>query len=197
MRRVPRAVSDLFKKGFYHPQPKWVLWLTIGCSLALTAIVVLPSEPSKKPLPEIELIRAVKLPSPFPLTAEPHPSWERQAELESAIRQGLAQQYLRTVHAQKQVATPAPVAATALPVLDGDRFDRLAQCESGGDPTRVDASGKYRGAFQWLLSTWHSAGGSGDPINASYADQKEKAMYWATVANPSSQWPVCWPRSAG
>lgn len=79
--------------------------------------------------------------------------------------------------------------------LDGDRFDRLAACESGGDPTTNTGNG-YFGAFQWLLSTWHAAGGTGNPVDHSYTEQKAVAMHWATVANPYTQWPVCWPRSA-
>lgn len=79
--------------------------------------------------------------------------------------------------------------------MSGDRFDRLAMCESGGDPATNTGNGFY-GAFQFVLSSWHSAGGTGYPNEHSYAEQKAVALYWASVTNPYQQWPVCWPRSA-
>lgn len=81
-------------------------------------------------------------------------------------------------------------------VLDGDRFDRLARCESGGDPTNTSPDGQYLGAFQFLASSYRAAGGAGDPRADSYATQKGVAMRWASMTNPATQWPVCWPRSA-
>jgi hypothetical protein len=78
--------------------------------------------------------------------------------------------------------------------LTAERFDRLAQCESDGDPRAVN--GPYRGAFQFLLTTWHDAGGAGDPVDASYGEQQRVAMAWARVVDPASQWPVCWPLTA-
>jgi hypothetical protein len=77
-----------------------------------------------------------------------------------------------------------------------DRFDRLAMCEAAGDPTAVSPGGRYRGAFQFSLSTWQAAGGAGDPVDVSYAEQKRIAIAWAQVVEPSTQWPVCWPRTA-
>lgn len=77
-----------------------------------------------------------------------------------------------------------------------DRFDWLAMCESGGDPTAVSLGGRYRGAFQFSRPTWRAAGGLGDPVDVSYTEQKRIAMAWAQVVEPSTQWPVCWPRTA-
>ena len=37
-------------------------------------------------------------------------------------------------------------------------LDSIAACESGGDPTVVDASGTYHGKYQFDLSTWASVG---------------------------------------
>jgi len=78
----------------------------------------------------------------------------------------------------------------------GDRFDRLARCESGGNATAVSPTGRYRGAFQFSLATWQAAGGSGDPIDVSYDEQKQIAMTWARAVEPATQWPVCWTRTA-
>jgi uncharacterized protein YabE (DUF348 family) len=66
----------------------------------------------------------------------------------------------------------------------------VARCESGGNPRAVSPGGRYRGLYQFSLSTWHSVGGSGDPINASAAEQTHRAqlLYARTGA---SSWPVC------
>ncbi|MET0785899.1 MAG: transglycosylase family protein [Paenisporosarcina sp.] len=74
----------------------------------------------------------------------------------------------------------------------GDKFDRLAMCES---TMRQDAfNGVNKSYFQWAQSTWESVGGVGDPRNVSYEKQKEKAQYLASITNPGTQWPVCWYR---
>jgi hypothetical protein len=109
--------------------------------------------------------------------------------------------------APRRIAAPSPSATTSSPPTtrttatapaDGDRsverFDRLAACESSSDPTAVN--GPYRGAFQFLVETWHAAGGEGDPIDASYERQRAVAMRWAVIDDPAKQWPVCWPATA-
>ena len=40
-----------------------------------------------------------------------------------------------------------------------ETLDSIAACESGGDPTAVDASGTYRGKYQFDTGTWASVGG--------------------------------------
>jgi hypothetical protein len=50
----------------------------------------------------------------------------------------------------------------------------LARCESGGNPRAVNPSGYY-GLYQFSLSTWHSVGGSGNPIDASASEQTHRA----------------------
>lgn len=117
---------------------------------------------------------------------------------------------------QRATRRTSGTASSGAVVLNGDRFDRLALCESGGDPTTNTGNGFY-GAFQFTASSWRSAwerGGFGDkygttdeagvfhpagaglPIDWSYGVQKEVAMFWASITTPSRQWPVCWPRSA-
>jgi peptidoglycan hydrolase-like protein with peptidoglycan-binding domain len=67
---------------------------------------------------------------------------------------------------------------------------RIAQCESGGDPTAVSASGTYRGKYQFSRETWRDLGGSGDPAAASEAEQDRMAakLY---AQRGSAPWPVC------
>ena len=66
----------------------------------------------------------------------------------------------------------------------------IAECESGGDPRAVDASGTYRGKYQFDYGTWGSVGGNGDPAAASETEQDRRAalLYKRAGARP---WPVC------
>ena len=66
----------------------------------------------------------------------------------------------------------------------------IAACESGGNPSAVDASGTYRGKYQFDYGTWARVGGSGDPAAAPEAEQDRRAaMLYARAG--SSPWPVC------
>jgi soluble lytic murein transglycosylase-like protein len=69
-------------------------------------------------------------------------------------------------------------------------LDAIAACESGGDPTAVDASGTYYGKYQFDTGTWASVGGSGSPADASEAEQDYRASLLYSRAG-SSPWPVC------
>jgi resuscitation-promoting factor RpfB len=69
---------------------------------------------------------------------------------------------------------------------DGLNWAALAQCESGGDPRAVNPAGYY-GLYQFSLSTWSSVGGSGNPIDASPAEQLMRAKILYARAG-ASQW---------
>lgn len=70
------------------------------------------------------------------------------------------------------------------------RLDRIAWCESRGNPRAVSSGGTYRGRYQFDAGTWASVGGVGDPAAASMAEQEYRAalLYLARGAAP---WPVC------
>jgi len=67
---------------------------------------------------------------------------------------------------------------------------RIAQCESGGDPTAVSSTGQYRGKYQFSRATWRDLGGTGDPAAApeSVQDAMAAKLYAQRGASP---WPVC------
>jgi hypothetical protein len=69
-------------------------------------------------------------------------------------------------------------------------LERIAACESGGDPKAIGGGGLYRGKYQFDLGTWASVGGSGDPAAASEFEQdvRAAALYRSRGAQP---WPVC------
>lgn len=69
-------------------------------------------------------------------------------------------------------------------------LQRIAQCESGGDPTAVSPDGRYRGKYQFLRSTWKGLGGTGDPAAASEAEQDRRALQLLKTQGPGA-WPVC------
>jgi Transglycosylase-like domain len=75
----------------------------------------------------------------------------------------------------------APAASPAL--------EAIAACESGGDPTTDTGNGFY-GKYQFTLGTWAAVGGSGNPAQASEAEQDRRAamLYEQAGASP---WPVC------
>lgn len=69
-------------------------------------------------------------------------------------------------------------------------LQRIAQCESGGDPGAISPGGQYRGKYQFSLSTWQSVGGQGDPAVASEQEQDKRAMILYRVGGPG-HWPIC------
>jgi peptidoglycan endopeptidase LytE len=134
------------------------------------------------------------------LKAAPHPA---QPELELVAKP--AQRFERSIEAHKrqvrhrrQVARrearrEAAKQRESFALAGGvsqSTLDAIAACESGGDPTVVDASGTYYGKYQFDLGTWASVGGSGNPAAASEAEQDYRASLLYSQAG-SSPWPVC------
>lgn len=127
------------------------------------------------------------------LEAEPrdHVLAERVAT-EDELRDGIAALRERIERAREAADTGAPadvasggtVAGVSLVTLNA-----IAACESGGDPTAVNAAGYY-GKYQFDLGTWASVGGSGNPAEASEAEQDYRAALLYSQAG-SSPWPVC------
>ena len=54
-------------------------------------------------------------------------------------------------------------------------LQRIAQCESGGNPRAVSRDGRYRGKYQFDRATWRAVGGRGDPAQAPEAEQDRRA----------------------
>jgi peptidoglycan hydrolase-like protein with peptidoglycan-binding domain len=83
----------------------------------------------------------------------------------------------KTQEAAEQSSTAAPL-------------QRIAQCESGGNPSAVSADGTYRGKYQFDRETWRAMGASGDPADAPEAEQDRIAA--ALLAQRgTAPWPVC------
>lgn len=111
---------------------------------------------------------------------------ERAAE--GTLRRRAAGEGAPVPAATAPARTPSAPATAAIPADVAAHLARIAQCESGGDPTRV--AGPYRGKYQFDLGTWQSVGGTGDPAAAPEAEQDMRAaMLYAQRG--SAPWPVC------
>lgn len=95
----------------------------------------------------------------------------------------------RASRSRASTATTRPRGVTRV-AATGDLLDALARCESHGNPRAVSPTGKYRGAFQFSLATWRANGGTGDPIDHTYAEQKAIAAR-IPVSAWGSQFPAC------
>jgi uncharacterized protein YabE (DUF348 family) len=95
-----------------------------------------------------------------------------------------------------EVGTKSKPAASSggggTPSGGGLNWAALAKCESGGNPKAVNPAGYY-GLYQFSLSTWRAQGGTGNPTDASAAEQTQRAqiLYGKTGA---SSWPSCGPK---
>jgi peptidoglycan hydrolase-like protein with peptidoglycan-binding domain len=69
-------------------------------------------------------------------------------------------------------------------------LQRIAQCESGGDPGAISADGTYRGKYQFDRQTWREMGGTGDPAAAPEAEQDRIAAQ-LLAQRGTAPWPVC------
>jgi hypothetical protein len=87
-------------------------------------------------------------------------------------------------------ATDETASSPAAGGADDARLERIAQCESGGDPTAVSADGTYRGKYQFDRETWRQMGGSGDPADAPEAEQDRIAAK-LLAARGTAPWPNC------
>lgn len=105
-----------------------------------------------------------------------------------------AREVLNTSVTRQQVPEQVTVGTKARPAnspsADGLNWAALAQCESGGRPDAVSASGKYHGLYQFSVATWQAVGGTGLPSQASPDEQTYRAqlLYQRSGAG---QWPNC------
>ena len=81
------------------------------------------------------------------------------------------------------------IAFNRLPAGDRAWAWSTGACESGNNPATNTGNG-FHGAFQFVLSTWHAAGGSGIPEQHSWHYQAVIAVRWMHIAG-RGQWPVC------
>ena len=69
-------------------------------------------------------------------------------------------------------------------------LDRIAACESHGNPRAIGGGGAFRGKYQFTYGTWASVGGKGDPAAAPEGEQDRRAAILLQRTGGSA-WPVC------
>jgi len=91
---------------------------------------------------------------------------------------------------QRQQRQQQPEPEPSQPSSSGDSvWDRLAQCESGGNWS-INTGNGYYGGLQFSLSTWRANGGSGMPHQASRAEQIRVAKR-VQASQGWGAWPAC------
>lgn len=90
-----------------------------------------------------------------------------------------------------------PVVTVPVETNGPDVWHRLASCESSGSLDGVSINlraynpqGPFFGAFQFMMGTWHSVGGTGDPRDASWDEQLNRAKI-NQARSGWHQWPAC------
>lgn len=88
---------------------------------------------------------------------------------------------------QRAAYNPAPAQAAAS--ASGGTWDRLANCESGGNWS-VNTGNGYYGGLQFSQASWQAVGGTGPPSQASKAEQIARAKQLQAVQGWGA-WPAC------
>jgi hypothetical protein len=94
------------------------------------------------------------------------------------------------IHAAQREQIRAAMSAPLVLGVPRKKLERIAECESHGDPRAKSAGGLYRGKYQFDRGTWASVGGEGDPARASELEQDRRAAALLKRSG-SSPWPVC------
>jgi hypothetical protein len=92
------------------------------------------------------------------------------------------------VAAAVALGTPLALAGTADAAPSGN-WDRIAQCESGGNWGTATGNGYY-GGLQFSPATWRAHGGTGMPHTASKAEQIKVAER-ILASQGWKAWPAC------
>jgi uncharacterized protein YabE (DUF348 family) len=104
-------------------------------------------------------------------------------------RRVVSQQLLRSPLAQIErvgtKAAPTPTYSSGTTV-----WDKIAQCESGGNWAANTGNGYY-GGLQFSLGTWQAYGGSGLPSSASRLTQIAIATKVRNASGGYGAWPAC------
>ncbi|MGK2876025.1 MAG: transglycosylase family protein [Nocardioides sp.] len=101
----------------------------------------------------------------------------------------------RTVISQQRLREPVSeiveVGTKPVPLETGTSvWDRLAQCESGGN-WQINTGNGYYGGLQFSLGTWQAWGGTGLPSSASRETQIAIATKVRNASGGYGAWPSC------
>jgi signal transduction histidine kinase len=154
--------------------------ITAGCSARLTSFC--GSDPVLRWQAAVFVARAMDLVDTVQLASFDERSQE-QAQIDEAERQRQAE-----LQAQQEAEAQAQREAEA--AAERDRmWERLAQCESGGNWS-INTGNGYYGGLQFSLSSWQWVGGSGYPHRATRAEQIRRAEILLSRQGWNA-WPSC------
>ena len=94
------------------------------------------------------------------------------------------------IHAAQRERIKAAMTAPLVLGVPRKKLERIAECESHGDPRAISSGGLYRGKYQFHRGTWASVGGTGDPARASELEQDRRAAMLLKQSG-SNPWPIC------
>src|SRR3954471_6176870 len=106
---------------------------------------------------------------------------------EESLARALRRRATQVVLVGAMAATPLAL-TTGLASADTD-WDELARCESGGD-WGINTGNGFGGGLQFTDSTWRAWGGSGQPEDASRAEQIQVAER-VKAEQGMNAWPTC------
>ena len=105
-------------------------------------------------------------------------------------------EFSRDVLTQSLLTAPVPsiVKVGTKTVPDGSVWDRIAQCEAGGN-WHANTGNGYYGGLQFNLGTWRAYGGSSRPDLVSREQQIAIAEKVRAASGGYGAWPVCGKRA--
>jgi LysM repeat protein len=104
-----------------------------------------------------------------------------------AVTRGVSQE--RAAAPSSSSSRPSTVTRSAAAPAGGGVWDRLAQCESGGN-WGINTGNGYSGGLQFSAGTWAANGGTGSAHNASRAEQIRVAER-VRASQGWGAWPAC------
>ncbi|WP_298989809.1 resuscitation-promoting factor [uncultured Pseudokineococcus sp.] len=153
------------------PQPRVVL---VGTA----------ERPAPEPEPEPEPEPA---PEPAPTRAASSSSGSSSSSSSSSGSSSSSSGSSRSSDDDESSSAPSTPSA---PVASGSAWDRLAQCESGGN-WAINTGNGYYGGLQFNLQTWRAYGGSGYPHENSREQQIAIAEKVRADRGGYGAWPAC------
>jgi len=90
----------------------------------------------------------------------------------------------------RQVTRPATQTVLVVGTKTSGAWDRIAQCESGGN-WQINTGNGYYGGLQFSLGTWRANGGTGMPHQASREEQIRVAERVRAASGGYGAWPHC------
>jgi hypothetical protein len=158
-----RVVASIAAPGWRSRTP---IWVGLGAVVALTAAVIIGT--------------MLRTGTPGGVSATSAPA---DAATPSAQAPPMPP---ATAPSAAQAGAPVAPADTGTPV---STWDKVAQCESGGNWATSTGNG-FHGGLQFTASTWRSFGGSGMPHQASRTEQIAVAER-VLAAQGWKAWPAC------